>query len=404
MRKEIGIDAIILGCTDCKLNSTSKVEYFDGSNSFDSNEELLIMNIEIMNDHIRYFYREIIESGFKRDIDDYLSSIPTHHDNIITLRDIATRVLNVLEQIYQSDLPEALKIILPKESPRPFTETPFEKTMRDLVNDTQIELTQFYTQLSSCLTTLQTQIKENQLELDKVQEFIAPYISEDTERMAKDDVAIISIVFKDDATIKSLRNFSQALVQWNKTLPIYHQLLKSSGPEDVQVLEVQNGSIDFIVNMDIDIALDLVQLFKIGFKVFTAYLAYKSTVKLIVECYYGDRILINSEKEREKHLLDNIGKAIKREIKAQHDAARKRDKQVDHTAVTMKVKQVTELVTSHIVKGNDFRLLALPEKDEPENGENVKPDEREQLRKQSMKARQQLRLLPIEEKQKLLEV
>jgi len=34
------------------------------------------MNLEILQDHINTFTREITDSGFKRDIDDYITSLP----------------------------------------------------------------------------------------------------------------------------------------------------------------------------------------------------------------------------------------------------------------------------------------------------------------------------------------
>jgi len=44
------------------------------------------MNLETMNDHIRYFIREVVESGFKRDIDDYVASLPSHQSDIVTCK------------------------------------------------------------------------------------------------------------------------------------------------------------------------------------------------------------------------------------------------------------------------------------------------------------------------------
>ncbi|HEC64782.1 MAG TPA: hypothetical protein ENI23_05790 [bacterium] len=361
------------------------------------------MNLQLMSDHIRYFTREIVESGFKRDIDDYLSSLPNHQSNIITLRDIATKVLNVLKRIYQSDLPDALQSVLPNEDLRPFTESPHYANIKKTVEDKQIELPEFYNQLNTYLTQLKSQLTKNEKALVTVQNFIAPYISKEAKHITAEGIAIISIVFKERQTITSMKQFTKTLNAWNRTLPLYHQLLKSESPEDIQIIEVQNGSIDFVINLNLDVALNLVDLFKIGFHVFAAYLGYKKMAKPFIDSYYGNKKLIKQEEEREKELLDNIGTAIQSEINKQHKKARKADKKVNDTAVAKKVEQVTKLITSHIVKGNDIKLLALPEKGEVKDGEEALPDEREALRERSMIARHQLSLLPVKEQQKLLQ-
>lgn len=361
------------------------------------------MNLELMNDHIRYFTREIIESGFKRDIEDYVTSLPSQQDNIITLREIATKVLDILDRIYHSDLPDVLQSLLPSEDKRPFTETPYYLNLKDILEDKQIELPEFFNQLNKCLTELNAQLKKNESALDKIQEFTAPYVAEDVEHITQEGIATIAIVFKEQQTITSLEQFTKTIAVWNRTFPIYHQLLKSESPEDIQIVQVQNGSIDFIVNIDVDVALNLVDLFKLGFEVFAAYLSYKKMFKPIIDSYHGNKKLIKHEEEHETLLLDNIGTAIEREIKNQHRKAKKADSSIDVTAIVKKVEQVTNLITSHIVKGNDIKLLALPKSVETEDSEDDIADKRESLREQSLAARRELSLIPPDAQQKLLE-
>ncbi len=361
------------------------------------------MNLELMNDHIRYFTREIIESGFKRDIEDYLTSLPSHKDNIITLREIAKKVLEILDKVYHSDLPDVLQSLIPSVEHRPFTETPHNENLTNILDDVQIEMPNFFTKLTEYLTELNTQLNKNKSSLNKIQEFITPYLADEAEYISQEGFATISIIFKEQQTIANLKQFTKTLTVWNKILPIYHQLIKSESPEDIQIVQVQNGSIDFIINIDVDVALNLIDLFKLGFEVFGAYLSYKQVIKPIVKSYYGNTGLIKQEKEREKMLLDNIGMAINKEINNQHKKAKKADKNIDDTAITVKVKQVTDLITSHIVKGNDIKLLALPETVETEDGEENPTEKRESLREQSSTVRHQLSLIPSEAKQKLIE-
>jgi hypothetical protein len=271
------------------------------------------------------------------------------------------------------------------------------------MENTEIELPEFYSQFNTHLTQLQSQLAENISALEEVMEFIEPYISDEIERISKEGLAIISIVFNDRQTTTSLTEFAKALTAWKKILPVYHQLLKSKSPEDIQIIEVQNASIDLIINLNVDVALDLVELFKVGFGVFAAYLTYKRMMKGIIDMCHGNKKLINIEKKKEKILLDNIGEAVQGEINAQHKKAIKADKKINTTSIDKKVEQVAQLVTSHIVKGNDLKLLALPEPEEPEEGEEDLPDQKEALREKSMAARHQLRQIPTEDQQKLLE-
>ena len=361
------------------------------------------MNIEILQEHINMFTREVVDSGFKRDLDDYTSSLPAAQNNIMALREIAVKVLSALDQLYTGDLPDGLGVLLPKEQIRPFTEVPHNVNLRKLIENTEIQQQEFFNQLTQFINQLQKQLKQNINEINNIGQFIAPYISEDLKRIAKEHFAIIAIVFKERHTITSLKQFTKTLAAWNRTLPIYHQLLKSESPQDIQIVEIQNGSIDFVVNLNVDVTLYLVELFKVGFQVFAAYLSYKKMIKPIINSYHGNKKLINQEEEREKLLLENIGTAIHQQIEAQHKKAKKADKMVDDTAISKKVEQVTNLIAAHIVKGNDLKLLALPEAEETEENGKKLSDEKDALREQSIAARRQLRYIPPETQQKLLE-
>lgn len=361
------------------------------------------MNIEILQDHIGTFTREVVDSGFKRDLDDFAGSLPASQNNIMVLREIADKVLSVINRLYSGDLPDGLKSLLPGEKIRPFTEVPHDSNLRELIENTEIPQPEFFNQLTNLINQLRQQIEQNVNEVTKIKEFITPYISKDVERIAKDDIAIIAIVFNERQTITNLKQFTKALAAWNRVLPIYHQLLKSESPEDIQIVEIQNGSIEFVVNLNVNVALNLVDLFKLGFQVFAAYLSYKQMIKPIIDSYHGNKKLISQEEERETLLLENIGTTIQNRIEAQHKEAKKADKKVDGTAVPKKVEQVTNLIASHIVKGNDMKLLALPETGETKDGEEEVRDERVALREQSIAARRQLRHITGDAQQRLLE-
>ena len=61
------------------------------------------MNIEVLQDNINTFTHEVVDSGFKRDLDDYQSSLPASQNNIVALREMAGKVQSVLDRLYDSD-------------------------------------------------------------------------------------------------------------------------------------------------------------------------------------------------------------------------------------------------------------------------------------------------------------
>lgn len=358
------------------------------------------MNINTLNDYIEQFETEI-NSGFKRDIQDYINSFGQIQNNIVALRDIASNVYNKLSEIYSTDLSENLEKLL-AEKVKPFTETAYDESFKELINDTEIPQANFYQKLSQLLTQLNNEITANLKEINKVKQFIKPYLETQEVSLTSDEKAVISIIFKDNKTITDLKEFTTNLQNWNKILPMYHQVLSSSSPEDIEIVTVQNGSIDLLVNLDIDLAINLADVFEYGYKAFLAYLGYKQMAKPIIEGYLGNKKLIEGEKAREKELINNIGEAVKLKITEQHNEAIEGDKKIEKNSTKM-IEQVTKLVTSHILKGNDFKLLALPENGESEQEEESVNSPNEELKKISMQVKQAVKSLPTAEMKKLLE-
>ncbi len=71
------------------------------------------MNINTLNDIIGQFETEIINSAFKRDLQDYVNSLPNNQNNIVSLREIANKVFDILDEVYNTDLPDNLIKLLP---------------------------------------------------------------------------------------------------------------------------------------------------------------------------------------------------------------------------------------------------------------------------------------------------
>lgn len=360
------------------------------------------MNIETISANILLFDSEIIESGFKRDVQDYLNSLSTNQNNIVALRDIANRVSQKLLSIYSGDLPEALNKILPKSNIKPFTVIDFSQNMLDLINNREIDQAQFFPKLQQLLTQLNQKLQENVTEISLIKNFIGPYIKVEEVKIINEKEAIISIILKDKKTITNLKEFTKNINAWNRVLPIYHQILSSKSPKDIGIVEVQNGSIDLVINFDVNIALNLVELFKVGFKCYAAYLSYKKIIAPITDAYFGNQKLLKGEKAREEELLNNISLAISSKIEEQHKFSLKTDTTIDKN-VEKKVEQVTNLITSHIIKGNDFKLLSSPgNKDETEEQIKSRLENKKELETNSREVRIALKELPKQELTKLL--
>ncbi len=359
------------------------------------------MNIETLNSIIEDFESQIVETGFKRDVQDYVNSMPNNQNNIVSLRDIANKVYETLTQILEGDLPELLPKLLIKDKPRPFTESDFYDKLHALIDNKEIDQAQFFAQLQQILTQLNQRLQENINEINSIKAWIKPYLTTDQEEITAEEKALISIIFKDTKTITNLKEFTKVLSAWNRILPIYHQVLTSDSPDDIQIAAVQNGSIDIVVNLDIDLAVNLVDLFNVGFKCYAAYLSYKKIIKPITQAFSGNKELESDEKNREKKLLKNIPIEIERKALEQHKTALKKDNNIDKNP-DKKIEQIVKLVNSHIVNGNDIKLLTYPEPEHESDSNEIIETKRAELLETSIKVRKALRELPQEEHQKLL--
>ena len=113
----------------------------------------------------------------------------------------------------------------------------------------------------------------------------------------------------------------------------------------------------------------------------------------------SNKSLLNKQKEIEDGLLDNIEAAVSKLIKEQHIKAKKIDTKLDDK-IDKKVEQVTRLVTSHIINGNDVKLLSLPETNE-EASEKKNEELKSEIQQVSSDVRNKLKLLPENEMKKL---
>ena len=357
------------------------------------------MNIQSLVSKIDLFKNLVIDSGLKRDIDGYISSIAPqqNQENLSLFKDISVDIEIKLSKIYESDLPESLMDLFPNMNPAPFTSVDHLNTIRELIDDTELPTPQYFSKLNSFLGELKNHIILNDKKLDSLRTIFEVYVVSEQDDINENHEAIISLIFKDNKTVTSLKDFSKALNRWNRTLHIYHQLITSNIPEEIELVEIQNGSIDVVVNIDVNVVTDFVELVRLGFEVYGGYLLYKSKASDIVKTYFGNKVLLKLEEKREKEMLENISLSIKEKLLEQHKRAIVNDKEIEKTSIDTKITDITNVLSEHIIKGNDIKLLAAPNENE-ELMENA-----EEIRGKSIQNRKLLRDLPEEDRTKLLE-
>jgi hypothetical protein len=356
------------------------------------------MNIESLISKIEFFEDLIFESGFRRDVQDYIQSIQqVQNQNLVFLKDLSNKVKLKLHECENYELDSELKLVL--RDTKPFTELDTLTQLEELDSDTTIEGAPYFSKFNQILNQLLQNIDKNKKETDSVLAIFQKYVSDDQEYNSDGEQAVVSLIFKDLKSTSNLKEFSKVLNGWNRMLLVYHMLLTSESPDEISLVEIQNGSIDVIFNIDFDIAIDLTELIKIGLKVYGAYLLYKSkTAREIIASYMGNQKLIKQEKGREKLMLDNIKESITLKALEQHKERLKSDKKIDKTSIDVKIEEVSSVITDHIIKGNELKLLTLP-KTEDENDINVS----DELREETATVRHRFKKLNQKERQLLLD-
>lgn len=356
------------------------------------------MNIESLINKIQLFEDLIFKTGFRRDIQDYIQSIQQgQNQNLVFMKDLSLKVRLKLVECENFGLDSELSLVL-RDTP-PFTDINTLSQLEELDSDTEIVGNAYFQKFNQILNQLLQNIDKNKKELDSVIKVFEKYVSDQSEYDSEEEQAIVSLIFKDLKSTGSLKEFSKVLNRWNRMLLVYHTLLTSESPDEISLVEIQNGSIDVIFNIDFDVAIDLTELIKTGLKVYGAYLDYKSkTAKEIIASYMGNAKLIKQEEAREKLMLENIKDSITQKILEQHKDKLKTDKKIEKTAIKVKVEEVSSVLTDHIIKGNELKLLTPPETEDEEE-----QDLSEELREETAIVRERFKKLSPEDKQLLLE-
>ena len=97
-------------------------------------------------------------------------------------------------------------------------------------------------------------------------------------------------------------------------------------------------------------------------------------------------------------MLDNIKESIAQQALEQHKERLQEDKKIDKTGIDKKIEEVSSVITDHIIKGNEVKLLTPPK---PEEGQEK--DLSEELMEATAIVRERFKLLGKNDQQLLLE-
>lgn len=293
-------------------------------------------------------------------LQDNIVTIDNNSSNLVLLKEITDKAILDYETLITKEIPILLdKVLVNKVIP--FTKDNFIKQLNDLKTSNYPEPSSHYSVLNQLLVSIQARVLENITELDKIKTTIQPFLSKDYSEIQNEENAIFAIIFNEESTYNNLKLLSYELKNWDRGLHIYQQIVSEENPKSFEIIEVDQGSIEVVINLLFDVAAKLLDLFKTGFEVYGAYLAYKTIIyENLLKTFNGNPALLKMEDEREKLMLENIRDAVRKELKSQAKKGKKQE------ALEKKIEEVTKLVTEHIIKGNSVKLLSAPEEKEEE--------------------------------------
>lgn len=307
---------------------------------------------------IDFIKDKIGKDNYSTQLQDYLVTIQNNSNNLVLLKELTDKAIANYESLENDEIPELLEKVL-VHTEKPFTNDKFLKQLTDLRDKNFPDPGSQYKTLNSILTTIQARVNSNIAELDKISTTVKPFLSKDYSELQTDENAIFAIIFNNENSYNSLKLLSFELKNWDRGLFIYQQIISEETPKPFEIIEIDQGSIEVVLNLLFYVGEKLLDLFKTGLEVYAAYLAYKTVVHdSLIKSYRGNEQLIKSEEEREKLLLENVRIAVREELKKQAKKVKKQE------ALEKKIEEVTKLVTEHIIKGNSVKLLSAPEEKE----------------------------------------
>lgn len=316
------------------------------------------MTVRKIIERIDFIKDKIGVNNYSTLLQDYLVTIQNNSNNLVLLKELTEKAISDYIRLEEDEIPELLEKVL-VHNEKPFTSDDFLKQLVDLRDQNLPDPGNQYNILNSILSQIQSRVNSNIQELDKISQTVKPFLSKDYSQIQTDDNAIFAIVFNNEKSYNNLKLLSFELKNWDKGLFLYQQIISDETPKPFEIVEVDQGSIEVVLNLFFDVGAKLLDLLKVGLEVYAAYLAYKTVVHdSLIKTYRGNEQLIKSEEEREKLLLENVRIAVREELKKQSKKANIQE------ALEKKIEEVTKLVTEHIIKGNSVKMLSAPEEKE----------------------------------------
>ena len=363
------------------------------------------MNIESILEKANLFNELVINSGFKRDMIEYYNAIQqAQNKNVMYMKDLSLKLMHNIDIFKSNALDKELDIIL--KSSQSFIVDNITQTISRINQDASIDANNYFQKFNQLLTKTNQDIAKNEQEIQEIITIFSRYSAEVIPYGEVGEKAVVSLVFKDLKSTKTLKEFSDILSIWSKILHKYHTILTSDSPEEIKLETIQSGSIDVIFNINVDLALSLTDVFKYGMDLFLGYLLYKEKIKdEIIPTYRGNQALIKSEEERESLMLDNIYIGIKDKIMEQHTNHLESDSNIDLVSLDKKIDNISSIITEHIIRGNEYKILSKIEDKTDDNDEVIESYEEAkiELREATAKSQNNLKKLSTEDTQILLD-
>ena len=358
-----------------------------------------MMNINSLVEKIMNYKEKIQGDGYFRDIEGFKNTLSKANVKRNIIMTIVDKMDIILNGIYQSSIPDDMLLLLPNEKNYQFIEKKYYDRIEKLKNDTEINTLELYGKMVSLVNEIYNHINNDMTNITKLEKVFLPYFEKDNDENKKNEKAIISIVFNNKKSYHNLPSLVKTLSKWNRLFQIYSQLLKSEPSEDIEVVSVHDGSLDFIFNFNIDLSINLTEVVKYGLIAFGGFFAYLKVTKPIIDSYLGNEELIEMEYKRKDLMLNNIYESIAKKISEQHKDYVKKDNKINQESIDRKIEEISKIITEHLIEGNEIKLLTSNLETTQELKAEIK--EKSQLIKNEMRVIDRNDILLLENKYKI---
>lgn len=342
------------------------------------------MNIELLLEKIRNVLRLLVESGFKRDLEAWKVALVQAdvQNNLVRLKEIAESALKSFSALEEASLSDEIDLILPKEET--ISDLNTIKKLQELIEDPRIDTVTFHSRLTNIFNESDDTVSRNISRIRELEGIFQTYVPEAL--ASPKNKALLAIIFNDAEVTESLPQFAKKLGRWDRALRMYHSLVTNESPEDIGLAAVHGGSIDVVVNINLDVALDITEVLKYGFVALGAYLSYRVAKSEIVKSYGKNKELLALNRKQDELMLANIKTSMEDVLKQKYLKPSSKSRKVSAESPEVKIGQISELFSEHITKGNDVKLLTSGDTEDDET-ENEEMTSAEQLCEESLKAR-----------------